>query len=520
MTKFYLPVCSENLVKLLTYGLISADRTKPLSDRNPFVPDALSGFNGEIPLFVNKVPPEEIEKIKDIDKYLHACVLDIDIKKIISGSFRTSLNTSGLFPLSKPDIDDIGKETQWISIVGPIPVTLINAFYFSDKAAKEDFLSNLKSSNVTLPDNIKLWKKSLFASEKYEENLLDEHQTPRAPSAETTRPELTDKHWRKLSAFGGALALAFSASKNGQESSDKFKELASGDYVKSGEVNQWNAGNDFSFICDFLLSDPGRSEYDASDFKIQLYAGILNTLCSADEGNATKELVCFLTSGAFEDFGEKFERFANSIADDINCIHQTQYSVKPSEHLSSIRNEIVNNKKTSFLSLGLAMLAFKDSAEKIIDYHQDDFEESDIFYFALLAGMRAGLHRIPEWIRNIDGMNDFVSTRMSRMAHHIIGSDLQFKEAPAPKTLIDLITKSTGFDFPLWLIEQLNIDQCIASTIKTKGGHSVRKDGSIVINGPLKLKLELDDVEYTKHMMDTKSRDITYNGIYKKHSRR
>lgn len=519
MAKFYLPVCSENLVKLLTYGLISADRTKPLSGRNPFVPDALSGFSGEIPLFVNKVPPEEIEKIKDIDKYLHACVLDIDIKKIINGSFRTSLNTSGSFPLSKPGTD-LDKDVQWISITGPIPVTLINAFYFSDKEAEEDFLSNLKSSNVTLPENIKLWKTNLFASEKYEENLLDEYQTQEAPSAETTRPELTDKHWHKLSAYGGALALAFSASKNGQESSDKFKELASRDYVKSGEVSQWNAGNDFSFICDFLLSDPGQSEYDASDFKIQLYSGILNTLCSADEGSATKEIVHFLTSGAFEDFGEKFERFANSIAEDINCIHQTQYTVKPSEHLSLIRNDIVNNKKTSSLSLGLAMLAFKDSAEKIIDYHQDDFEESDIFYFALLAGMRAGLHRIPEWIRNIDGMNDFVSTRMSRMAHHIIGSDLQFKEAPAPKTLIDLITKSTGFDFPLWLIDQLKIDQCITSTIKTKDGHSVRKDGSIVISGPLKLNLELDDIKYTKHMTETKSRDIPYNGIYKKLARR
>ena len=255
---------------LLTYGLISADRTKPLSGRNPFVPDALSGFSGEIPLFVNKVPPEEIEKIKDIDKYLHACVLDIDIdidiKKIISGSFRTSQNASGLFPLSKPYIDDIGKKIQWISIVGPIPVTLINAFYFSDKEAKDDFVSNLKSSNIVLPDNIiKLWKKNMFASAKSEENFLNE-----SPDKMTTLAELTDKHWHKL-AYGGALALAFSASKNGQESSDKFKELASGDYVKSSEVSQWNAGNDFSFICDFLLSDPGQSEYEASDFKIQLY---------------------------------------------------------------------------------------------------------------------------------------------------------------------------------------------------------------------------------------------------------
>ena len=168
-----------------------------------------------------------------------------------------------------------------------------------------------------------------------------------------------------------------------------------------------------------------------------------------------------------------------------------QYTVKPSEHLSSIRNEAVNNKKTSLLYLGLAMLAFKDGAEKVIDYHQDDFEESDVFYFSLLAGMRAGLHRIPEWVRNIDGMNNFVSTKMTRMAHHIIGSDLQFKEAPAPKTLIDLITKSTSFDFPLWLIEQLKIDQCIASTIKTKDGHNVRKDGTIVINGLLKVTAPL-----------------------------
>ena len=516
MTKFYLPVCSENLVKFLSYGLISADRTRPLSGRNSYVPDALSRYNGEIPLFIGKVPSGEIKRIKKFDKYLHACILEIDIKKIKGGSFRTNQNTSGSFPLSKLD----NKEVKRISIVGPIPTTLINVVYFEDKEAKDDFVANFKSANITPPKKIELWKKSLLDSDKAEKDLLVDSQSASEDTlpAEVKTPqiELTAEHWHKISAYGGALALAFSVSKNGQKSTDNFKTLASKPYLKNSEINTWNAGDDFSFISNFLLSSPSQPEYDAADFKIQLYAGILNIICSADEGRATKELVHFLTSGEFDDFGEKFGKFANSIANDIDGIHQTQYTVRPSEHLSSIRNDIITQKKSSLLSLGLAMLAFKDSAEKIINYNQDDFEEFDYFYYALLAGMRAGLHKIPNTIRNIDGMNEFVSTKMTQMAHYIIGSDLEFKEVKPPKAIIELITMSAGFDFPLWLIEKLKIDKHVRLTIKTKEGFSVRKDGTIVLSGSHKLKLEFNDIEYTKQMTKTKSQDIPYKDIYKK----
>ena len=522
MTNFYLPVCSENLVKLLTFGLISADRVKPLSGRNPFVTDALSGYSGEIPLFVDKVPSKEINKIKEVDKYLHACILEIDIKKITKGSFRTNLNTSGSFPLSKPDTD-LGEGAQWISIFGPIPVTLIKAFYFPDKEAKEDFLLNLKAANIASPKNIKPWKKSLLTTDKKEQDLLGEPQKSdrEEPPEGTKQIELTNEHWQKISAYGGALALAFSASKNGEKSSKRFKELAAGKCTESNKISQWNAGDDFAFIHNFLLSSPSQSEYETSDFTIQLYSGILSTICSADEVSATKELVDYVTSDKFKNLDERYKQAANKIAKVVQNIHQTLYTGTASEHLTSIRDEITkNDRKKSFLHLGLAMLTFKGTAEKIIDYHQEDFEESDFFYFSLLAGMRAGLHKIPEWIRNIDGMNEFISTKMTQMAHHIIGSDLQFKEAAAPKTLVDLITKSTGFDFPLWLIDRLSISEYVTPIIKPKNGHSVRKDGSIVITGSLKPKLELNDSKYTEYMTKTQAQDIPYNEIYKKLSRR
>ena len=159
MTKFYLPVCSENLVKFLTYGLISADRTRPLSGRNSYVPDALSRYNGEIPLFIGKVPSGEIKRIEDFDKYLHACILEIDIQKIKKVvSFRTNQNTSGSFPLSKLD----NKEVKRISIVGPIPTTLINVVYFEDKEAKDDFVANFKSANITPPKKDRALEKELI----------------------------------------------------------------------------------------------------------------------------------------------------------------------------------------------------------------------------------------------------------------------------------------------------------------------------------------------------------------------
>ncbi|WP_257266521.1 hypothetical protein, partial [Endozoicomonas sp. ONNA2] len=340
MTKFYLPVCSENLVKFLTYGLISADRTKPLSERNSYVADALSSHNGEIPLFIDKVPSSEIKKIKDIDKYLHAAILEIDIKKITSGSFRTNNDTSGTFPLSKMD----NKEIKRISIVGPIPATLINVVYFADQEAKDDFVTNFKSANIAPPKKIMLWKKNLLDhSDEAEKDLLRQSATEDALPAEVITPqiELTAEHWHKVSAYGGALALAFSASKNGQKSTDDFNALASKPYFKNSAINHWNAGDDFSFISNFLLSSPSQTEYDSADFKTQLYSGILNVICSADEDKATKELVHFLTSGEFNSFGEKFVKFANSIASVIDGIHQTQYAGKPSEQGDRIGRTII-----------------------------------------------------------------------------------------------------------------------------------------------------------------------------------
>ncbi len=245
MTKFYLPVCSENLVKFLTYGLISADRTKPLSGRNSYVADALSCYHGEIPLFIDKVPSGEIKRIKEFDKYLHACILEIDIKKIKCGSFRTNQDTSGSFPLSKLD----NKEIKRISIVGPIPTTLIKVVYFTEQEAKDDFLSNFKSANIAPPKKIELWKEKLLDDSDYAgKDLLGNGQNDAEGTLTTEalmpQRELIAEHWHKLSAYGGALALAFSASKNGHESSKRFKNLTAKQYVENDDINAWDAGDD------------------------------------------------------------------------------------------------------------------------------------------------------------------------------------------------------------------------------------------------------------------------------------
>ncbi|WP_067587239.1 hypothetical protein [Endozoicomonas ascidiicola] len=516
MTKFYLPVCSENLVKFLTYGLISADRTKPLSGRNSYVPDALSSYNGEIPLFIDKVPSNEIKKIKEFDKYLHAAILEIDLKKITSGSFKTNHDTSGTFPLSKL----AHKETKWISIVGPIPITLINVVYFADLEAKDDFLSNFKSANIAPSKKIELWKEKLLDdSDDAGKDLLgnDQNDAEGTLTTESLMPqrELTTEHWHTLSAYGGALALAFSASKNGHESSKRFKTLAAKQYIENDDINAWDAGDDFAFICDFLLSSQTMFEKKTASFPVKLYAGILSHICATEEVDVTNALVQFLESDQFDNNSEA----AKKMAEGLKTIHHSQYTGTASDHLSSIHNEIINNeKKSSFLGLGLAILTFKDNAEKVINYDQSGFKDTDYFYFSLLAGMRAGLHKIPSYIRNIDGMNEFLSTKMAQLAHRIIDSDLEFKNVKTPETIIDMIESEYSRKFHSMITSTLGLNGVIARKIKAADQVNIdMKLKEISIYDFKPEMVEITDTEsYKSIMFQKKSKDILYNDLYKK----
>ncbi len=207
------------------------------------------------------------------------------------------------------------------------------------------------------------------------------------------------------------------------------------------------------------------------------------------------------------------------MAEGLKTIHHSQYTGTASDHLSSIHNEIINNeKKSSFLGLGLAILTFKDNVEKVIDYDQSGFKDTDYFYFSLLAGMRAGLHKIPSYIRNIDGMNDFLSTKMAQLAHCIIDSNLEFKDVKTPVTIIDMIESEYSRKFHSWITSSLGLHGIIARKIKAADQVNIDmklKEFSIYDFKPE--MVEITDTEsYKSIMFRKKSKDIPYNDIYKK----
>ena len=534
MAEFYLPICSENLIKFLTFGLISGDKIKPLSFKNGYVDDVLADFSGFIPLFNGKVPSKSIDRVSKVDENLCTCILKIDVKIFVKGIFYDEEHKEQQFPF-----DESHCSSEVLYVRGPLPLSCIQKIHFKLDGQKNNFLKDIPANFAkhsylkTIKANPRTFRKLIKKdSDVANSNLLsadsNNHEGEASDSDDlqvkkNALPEseaLTSEFWHKIGGYGGALSYAFIMSKNGKDSLSKYRKLVDDDLNRNKSNDSDSKENyDFDFIYKHFCTLP-TDERENHSFSNTIYSGILECLSKTSPDDCAAEIVKLLRSSQFESHGEKYTKRVHEIASELEMLCHTRYKGTPADELRRIRTAICDKKKqnNSYLKLGLCCMVLKKTGLKVLDYHENFFDEKDYLFFSLLAGICDSFSGIEATVRSITGLQSFVSMRMATLAHKLVGSDLEFKQIKSPPALITIFEDKKKILVFNSIAKKLNLDneKCFESEHeKDKDYRSTNRQ--LRLAGIQIPTIQIKHDEYTLAMMKKKVEDIPYNDIIKKY---
>ncbi|SLM31872.1 hypothetical protein MTBBW1_490004 [Desulfamplus magnetovallimortis] len=160
----------------------------------------------------------------------------------------------------------------------------------------------------------------------------------------------------------------------------------------------------------------------------------------------------------------------------------------------------------------LLMLFLRESSDALIDYNfssdlleQKIIDEKLVLQFAMLFGIRDKFIKSPPFLRQFDGLQDFISYKMAVYAHSKMKSDMEFEAPQVPPTLMDMMKNER---FKEWFAVTSKIEDCFQTIINLpKGEHELKvanSGSSLILKGIPQLTIELMEREYFHKILKCK----------------
>jgi len=463
--RWYMPTNMDNLRMIIAQGLISSP-----NGFKKYYADVLELFPGYVPLFRNRISPDILNSVISEVEGLTPCIVEFDLKKI--EGFAKTISDSQLIDVQLKDIDK--ENSNLLLLLAPIPLSCISKVIFKTTADKKAF-----EDDAELYSNVPI-------------NTLKLHYTKTDQKLFEAKPDITDYpivklksmdfnlinniDYNKIYAFGGILANMFYFSKNGTKSNEVFLSCSSDKKVSDND--------DYSYIINYFYSS------EKLDNGKPLYNSIVDVAVRS------------------KDFKEEIIEFLES----------DQKTVKIAEKLKTFEaisdkpvSEEFNDAKT-LLGKVLLMLFHRENTEALMEYNLDIFTEEEYLAFAAIFGIRDKFIKVPKFLREFNGLQDFVSVKMSNYAHKTFDSQIKFKEPKKPLTIIDMLKNNR---FKEYFAKELKIEDCF-ETIIPKSDYRVVK-GKPVFEGIVMPKFEILEEKYFKFMSTQTVKEYNkYLGRYNK----
>lgn len=498
--KLILPLNIDNFLTFINLGYITNKKDFPIGN---YAPDSLSIDPDNIILYNGKVPEKAIEMVKKEDKYLYECLL------IISISVDETKNS---------EID----EQNLLKIPTIIPISSVDEVVFEDEEAKEKFITLLLNSNTagssitTKKLKDKGYKKLIVKNPTPDptpdiiENLSAEESVCEVEhQSEVLSVQNDTLDFDLVSAYGGVMAILYVMAKNGVISNEAFKAFLNG---KLPDAKKVPLNADFKRLFHFFHPNDNVSTHLASDsddkkaYELACQQVYL-TISRSDKTDCLNQLIMLLTSDCLT-ANLKAKGYFQKSAELMKNLNIGIEERKTSQLVSDLHKEDRTN-----LMLYLSFFAIKKDIESILNSKIEGFSEQDYLMLAMYYGMRDGYHGLPKYIRQIIGLEQFISSAMARYALNT--SIIEFKKENPPLTLIDMLDgKKLYFENKLKLISKLFADNearenIFKVAVKTKTFSF--EGGSLELSTASTLALKRDEVLFTQYMLNTSPEIFDFN---------
>ncbi len=464
--KWFLPTNTDNLKMMVAQGLItSPDGFSP----NKYYKDELENYPGYIPLFKNNIPDETLKLITSEQPNMIACLIEIDLKKIIGKAFNQT----------NQEVDiDINSNDDLLLLLAPLPLSCVKQIIFKTKKDKESLEGEQKlNSNFILADlklaNYSKQNEALLAIKPNQEMLVEQKKQ------KTEIPPSKTVDYKKTYAFGGLLINLFYFAKNGDLSNDIYTAFCTKDKAKLNKdilciYNYFNNSSDDN-ILQTMYSRLLEKAINGNNFRNDIVV-LLEEDDWGEQTKRTQELATMLRS--FEDNTTTIsEKFSN--AD------------KPLEKL-------------------LLMLFHRGDSEQLIEYQLDLFTEIDYLLFAIVFGVRDKFIKSTKFIREYHDLQNFISFKMAEYTHqNYQNGGLEFKNIVKPKTTWDILNHPKT---RVKAVEKLELKHCVQTVISGDYQHLGNKN---IYPGFVEPKYEIVANEYFKAIASKNIDTKTYDDLAK-----
>jgi len=447
--RWFMPTNTDNLRMIIAQGLISGP-----DGFKKYYSDVLELFPGYVPLFRNRIQPDILNSVTSEVDGLTPCILEFDLKKI-EGVVKT-VNSGQVVDVPLKEVDQENSDLLLLS--APLPLYCISKVIFNSNADMKAFENDAKLySNVPI-SRLKLHytktdQKLFEAKPEITDYPIDKYKSMELNT-------INDIDYNTVYAFGGMLANLFYYAKNGKMSNELFSSCCLNKKVSDG--------GDLSNMVNYFYS--GSKDIENSN---HLYHSIVDIIIKSQD--VKEEIIYFLESDPKTvKIAEKLKTF-EAISD------------KPvSQEFSEAK---------TLLGKVLLMLFHRENTEALMEYNLDIFTETDYLAFATIFGIRDKFIKVPKFLREFDGLQDFISVKMANYVHEMFNSQIKFKEQKQPLTIFDMLKNDR---FKAYLAKELKIEDCF-ETIIPKSDYRVVK-GKPIFEGIVMPKFEILEEKYFKYV--------------------
>lgn len=454
--RWFLPTNTNNMRMIIAQGLVTGP-----DGFKKYYADALELFPGWIPIY-RKIQPDVLKKGISERENLTPCIIEFDLKAV-KGMAKTVKDDE----LIDIEIENVGNdEIDVLYVLAPLPLSCVLKIIFKSNKDKKQFEDDAQNRSNVILSGLKL------VSTKADQKLFKDEgsQRDRIFRTEESQPcsRLIEKlnspnnttgikiNYSKVYAFGGLLSTMFYFAKNGDNSNEIYRSI--GEFKNLPQNIAESKTNDTHLIYNFFK----ELENDTvPDLKKQMYKGLINIALKSD---AFKEdIIEYLESDRWDQIAR--ER-TQSLASNLRSF-ETNSNITVSEQFKEAKTSL---EKT------LLMLFLREDSDALMDYNLDLFSEEDYIQFAMMFGIRDKFSKIPGFLREFNGLQNFISIRMAEYAHKQTNTQMQFENCKAPLTLMDMLENS---EFKKWFAKHLNIEDCLKTKVKIhKGDYELKVTNS------------------------------------------
>lgn len=354
------------------------------------------------------------------DPNLESCIVEVDLSGLESPSVygrasEQQYEFGSLDQTLRSDVDEI-------LIPAPLPISIIKTIFLKNAKASDLLKSELTRQHGGFPPKYITQNAKLFKSGK-QGNLPSELDVDLSVGC-MSLADIADItiDYKKAEALGGALSLAYYQTKNGRFSCELFNKFV-------GKRSEELTSEAIIAFQNWLTDANSVSELDS------FYKRVLDIASSeSDFGTIQHDLLnSFESKDGIPDAYTKVAGLAKRLRQLVDRTYEGDLDTYFAKLINHYESEEEGGSKPFLL---ISMIFVRDHTETALKFYHESFTEEDYFLVAAFYGLFQGIKRVPERVRSVSGLRNWVSHHMVALSHKATGARVTVQKVPEQPPLM------------------------------------------------------------------------------------